>query len=93
MTQLSQVYQRPDWLKSTDSGADDLAQFIVPPRLKVVQPTSKLVDDFTMGDVLLMPQKMRVVGLQLDSSNRLGKYSDSVLFTPCLLYTSDAADE
>lgn len=86
MTQLSQNIQRPAWLTETDSGVDNLAQFIVPPRLKIVQPTSKLVDDFTMGDVLLMPQKMRVTGLQLDEKKRLGKNSDSILFTPLFFF-------
>jgi hypothetical protein len=71
-----------------DTGTDGMGQFIIPPRIKIVQPVSRgeYKDKFSPGDAVLVPQMIRIVGLQLDEKNRPKNESDSVIFTPLFFF-------
>jgi hypothetical protein len=54
---------KPDWLNElgNDLGTDELAQFIIPPRIKIVQPTSgEPFDQWPAGTVLLSPNLIEI---------------------------------
>jgi hypothetical protein len=80
----------PDYLKPAlaDTGTEDMGQFIVPPRIKIVQPVSRgeYKDKFSPGDTVLVPQMIRVTGLQVDEKNRPKTESDGVIFTPLFFF-------
>lgn len=66
-TELVPVHEQlPDWMRGeADLGIEDLSQFIVPPRMKVVQKTSLPPFDelFAPGEVCVVPQMVRVAGM------------------------------
>jgi len=72
----------------TDTGTEDMGQFIVPPRIKVVQPVSRgeYKEKFAPGDAVLIPQMIKVTGLILDEKNRPQNESDAVVFTPLFFF-------
>lgn len=72
----------------TETGAEDMGQFIVPPRVKIIQPTSKgeYREKFSPGDAILVPQMIKIVGLRLDERNRPTNESDGVIFTPLFFF-------
>ena len=58
--------QLPAFMQSAEvQGLDDLSQYIVPPRLKIVQKMSGSPFDelFSVGEVVAVPQLMRIAGL------------------------------
>lgn len=84
---MSELITRPSWLSTNvDSGIEELNNFIIPPRLKVVQPTSKVPEGIMPGDVLLMPQGLKVIGLSINEKGFVGRTSDKVIFTPLFFF-------
>ncbi len=72
-----------------DLGIENMGIHIVPPRLKVVQPTSKGVyaEKFAPGDIVLTPQQLLVTRLLFDEeSKRPMGHSPEVLFTPLFFF-------
>lgn len=70
--------QVPDFMREEKSeGGEHLSKYIVPPRLKVIQPTRKddAYNEFDEGDVVLVPAKQRLV-----------KKEEPFLFTPIFGY-------
>ena len=60
-----EMIERPEWLVGTpkeDWGTEDLGQYIVPPRIKVVQALSseELTEPFDIGDCVIVPQKVKI---------------------------------
>jgi hypothetical protein len=55
-----------------DTGMDLMAQYVKPPRLKIVQPQSKGVvkERFNDGDVIVVPQMVKVAGVKLNEHNK-----------------------
>jgi hypothetical protein len=57
----------PEWMQQYErEGTDDLGQYVVPPRLKVVQPTSgePFNMKFDQGDVVAVPQIIKIAGME-----------------------------
>lgn len=72
-----------------DLGTQDLGQFIVPPRIKIIQPISRgeYKELFNPGDAVLIPQKLKITGLQVDEkSKRPLNRSDDIIFTPLFFF-------
>lgn len=65
-TTASAEYQVPDFMRQHDMGVEDLSQFIIPPRVKLVQKQSgaPFEDLFSPGDVVVVPQMLKVAGTQ-----------------------------
>jgi hypothetical protein len=56
----------PDFMQEVeDLGIDDLGQFIVPPRIKIVQRQSgeEFLNLFEPGDVVIVPQMVKIAGM------------------------------
>ena len=76
----SSMAEVPDYLVNFDgpSGVEELAEFITPSRLKVVQSQSTaLLEEFDVGDVVLMPQKILVMKKGAETP---------LIFTPLLFF-------
>jgi hypothetical protein len=78
----------PTFMQAVETGAEDMGQFIVPPRIKIVQPVSRgeYKEKFAPGDAVLIPQMIKVTGLILDEKNRPTNESDGVVFTPLFFF-------
>jgi hypothetical protein len=80
----------PDYLQPAmiDTGTEGMGQFIVPPRIKVVQPVSRgeYKDKFSPGDAVLVPQMIRIISLDIDEKNRPKNESSAVIFTPLFFF-------
>lgn len=63
------VASRPDYMADAPHGVETLSQFLVPPRIKVVQKTADpaLLEQFNEGDVILMPSKVLVAEMIRDN--------------------------
>lgn len=85
------IYEQvPDWMRQEQAlGIEDLSQYIVPPRMKVVQKTSLPPFDelFAPGEVCVVPQMVRVAGMQ---EAKVGQpfYFVPLLFFPEWLLTN-----
>lgn len=93
MTSLTTNVQKPDYLANLqisreDFGTELMSQYIIPPRLKVVQPLSRgeYKEKFTPGDAVLAPQMLKVIGLDVDDKHRPMNKSQQVLFTPLFFF-------
>lgn len=60
---------RPDFMSGAE-GTEELVQFIVPPRLKIVQPLSDAIlrETFNPGDVIAQPQGLLVAEMPYDGT-------------------------
>jgi len=55
--------QMPAFMQGQDTGTETLGQYVVPPRIKVVQKQSgEQFEEYPAGTVLLMPQKVILAG-------------------------------
>jgi len=73
ITKIAPVSQLPKFMKDeTVLGLDTLKQYVVPPRIKVVQKASsaELLKVFSPGDVILAPMNATVVELSRDTKGR-----------------------
>lgn len=81
---------KPSWMVErgeSRKGAENLAQFIIPPRMKIVQKMSKREEygTFNTGDLLAIPGKQIISPVQF-SDGRPWVYSCAVLFVPIFFY-------
>lgn len=74
----------PDYMKDAPTGLEEVGQYVVPPRLKVVQPLSdsELRAQHPAGCVVLTPSLVRVAGMQQDNPNE----GEPFLFTPLFFF-------
>jgi hypothetical protein len=80
ITKVNGVEGLPDFMQGeTDLGTELLEQFIVPPRIKIVQKQSRaeLLDLFGPGDVILTPTQAVIAQLPRDSKGRPVDGNDS----------------
>jgi len=92
MTEVEQQRQAalmavPEWLSGVeDRGTDLLVQYIIPPRLKVVQTTSKqeLRQDFPPGSVVAMPMRQTIALMNYDGPNP--SHGDTFHIVPLFFY-------
>jgi len=72
-----------------EMGVSELRQFIIPPRLKVVQPMSseQYTEKFNKGDVVLAPQLVLVAPITMDSvTKRPTKSGQPFNFVPLFFF-------
>lgn len=72
-----------------ETGAENLSQYIVPPRLKLIQPTTggEYAEKFNVGDAILVPQLLKIIGLEVDpTTGRPMPQSSGVRFTPLFFF-------
>jgi hypothetical protein len=76
-----------------DLGVADMKRFIVPPRLKIVQPLSKGVyaEKFNPGDLVMTPAAQLIIGLDVDAKKRALATSQQVIFTPLFFFAEFCA--
>ena len=85
------VNQLPDYLSvpKGEMGTEEMSQYIIPPRVKLIQPTTKGAyrEKFSEGDMVLTPQMIKITGLEFDDNKKraLG-YSSEVIFTPLFFF-------
>jgi hypothetical protein len=71
--------QMPAWMAEADrEGVEDLGQYIIPPRIKVIQKTAdeQYAKQFKEGDAVLVPQKVLLVSAD-----------EPFYFTPLFFFT------
>lgn len=78
----------PDFMQGTEHlGTEDLGQFIVPPRLKVVQKQSgDAFSEFDPGDVIAVPQMILVSPIKKDDRGRGLPEGEPFFFTPIFFF-------
>lgn len=78
----------PAFMQGDDQGTENLGQFIIPPRLKVVQKQSgdAFLESFNQGDTILVPQMMTVAPVLLNDSGRPTKEGETFNFTPLFFF-------
>jgi hypothetical protein len=80
----------PEYMRSAlaDTGTEGMGQFIVPPRIKIIQPVSRgeYKEKFSPGDAALVPQMLRITTLETDERNRPKNESAGVVFTPLFFF-------
>lgn len=71
-----------------DTGTEGMGQFIIPPRIKIVQPVSRgeYKDKFSPGDAVLVPQLIKITSLEVDDRGRPKNESAGVVFTPLFFF-------
>ena len=73
-TDVALLEQRPSYLQDYTGplGTERMDEYMVPPRLKVVQKNSSaaLLEKFNPGDVILLPQAVLVSGVVLNDKNK-----------------------
>jgi len=83
------VLKRPAYVETDVVGTETLGQYVMPPRLKIVQRQSgeSLLEIANPGDVLLSPLNVAVVALNRDAKNAPVKPEDSGFhFTPVFFW-------
>lgn len=79
----------PDYMLAddVDTGVEAMVQYVVPPRLKIVQKTSdnELQNEFPAGSVLLVPQKKLIARMHYDGPKSIE--GETFLFTPLFFFT------
>lgn len=70
------------------TGADQLGQYIVPPRLKIIQGASgsPFCDMFSPGDAVLVPQMIMVAPIEKNQKGRPSKTGSVFHITPVFFY-------
>lgn len=82
-------YQAPAFMQGeTETGAEELRQYIVPPRLKVVQGTSRGVfkERFSPGEIVMVPQMVLVAPMKRDDRQRPLDHGESFTFVPLFFF-------
>ncbi len=71
-----------------DTGIQELAAYVIPPRIKIVQRSSddELLDRFNVGDVILSPANQLVCAMEVDNKNRPTGECEGFLFTPLFFF-------
>jgi hypothetical protein len=87
---LQQPYEVPSYLQGKD-GAEDFAQYIQPPRLKVVQKSAsdELLERFNPGDVILIEQgqdPVLVAPIELNANGKPGDNGKPFHVIPIFFY-------
>lgn len=82
---------RPEFLApltQAPAGLDLVNQYISPPRLKVVQKSTRspIIDVYNVGDVIAMPMQQLVAAIILNDAKRPTKDGTPFYFTPVLFY-------
>jgi len=69
-------------------GLEDMQQFIRPARVKVIQKTASdlLLEDFRVGDLVLMPNKVVVAEIAADERGRSKEEGAPFFFVPLFFY-------
>lgn len=89
-TDLTLLQQRPDYLieHTETTGTELLSQYVVPPRLKIVQPLTRppLIEMFNPGDMVALPSNTLI-----DSINEVGgkkpmEESPGIIVVPIFFY-------
>ncbi|KKN77767.1 hypothetical protein LCGC14_0357410 [marine sediment metagenome] len=79
----------PDYLQGEEvKGVDDLAKFIVPPMLKIVQDTSDrdVKNTFNLGDVYASPQKVLISRIIMNEHDKPGETGTPFYIAPIFFY-------
>jgi hypothetical protein len=79
----------PDFMQEdARMGLQDVGQFVVPPRLKIVQKQSRkeLLDIYNMGDVLAMPSQELIASVLLNEKNKPTDLGSPFHFVPLYFY-------
>lgn len=78
----------PVYMKSEDvMGVEDLSQYVLPPRVKVVQNMSKaLLEDFCLGDCVVVPNGVMLAEMSRDDKGKPTGESDGFTFIPLLFF-------
>lgn len=92
-TQAGLVAPAPDFLapvkgRGIAAGTEGLAQYIRPPRVKIVQKQAlpPLSDMFDKGDVVIAPDNILLAPVQKNANNKPGDFGERFYFTPLLFY-------
>jgi hypothetical protein len=70
--------EAPEWMLAEggkDTGLEEVSRYVIPPRLKIVQPLSDqtLKDSFNVGDVIIQPQMVSVAPMLYDGAKCLNE--------------------
>lgn len=79
----------PDYIRQeTELGIEDLKDFVVPPRMKVVQKQSdaRLLEQFSAGDIIIVPNMQAVAALERDAKGRPSGDPIPFKFTPLFFF-------
>jgi hypothetical protein len=79
----------PDYLRQEQNlGTQDLNDYIVPPRMKVVQKQSddKLLSSFGAGDIIIVPNMQAVAALERDTKGRPTGDAPGFKFVPLFFF-------
>jgi hypothetical protein len=79
----------PEFIKQADlAGVADLGQYVIPPRLKVIQGSSKapFSEMFNPGDAVMVPQMMLVASIEKNEHGRPGQLGGVFHVVPLFFY-------
>lgn len=79
----------PDFIKEADlEGTEQLGQYVIPPRLKVIQGSSKapFSEMFDTGDAVMVPQMMMVAPVKKNEHGKSGNAGEPFHIVPLFFY-------
>ncbi len=78
----------PGYMAGAPLGTEDLEQYIIPPRIKVVQKQADelLLSKFNVGDVILVPNQLVVAEMTVDDRGRPTDDAESFFVVPVYFY-------
>jgi hypothetical protein len=85
----SQIGSMPAFMQGSDLGVEDLGQYVIPPRLKVLQPLSDretFLSKFDVGDVIAVPQMVLVAPTVKDEKDKPTEDGEPFHFIPVFFF-------